>query len=203
MNSTSLARLRIVILAAGFSSRLGQPKALARIHGVSLLRRTLNAAAALKGADIIVIAPRAAMRYRVETQGTKAMFIVNPRPARGLSSSVRLGVTQSRYAPAILFLPVDMFNLKSADLIRLLRARYSAPRHVIARRIGTRGAAPLILPRRFYTRACGIAGDIGLRELLAQLGDSILLIDLPSATSDIDTPQDLGAARACFRARFS
>lgn len=203
MNSTSLARLRIVILAAGFSSRLGQPKALARIRGVSLLRRTLNAAAALKGADIIVIVPRAGLRYRVETQGSKAMLIVNPRRARGLSSSVRLGVTQSRYAPAILFLPVDMFHLKSADLIRLARARHSARRRVIARRIGTRGAAPLILPRRFYARACAIAGDVGLRELLAQLaGDSILLIDLPSAASDIDTPQDLDAARACFRTRF-
>lgn len=203
MNATSLARLRIVILAAGFSSRLGQPKALARIRGVSLLRRALDAAAALKGADIIAIVPRAATRYRVETQGTKAVLVVNPGRARGLSSSVRLGITKSRYAPAILFVPVDMVDLKSADLNRLIRARQSAGRRVIARRIGTRGAAPMILPRRFYARASGIAGDVGLRCLIAELAtDSVLLIDLPSAASEIDTPQDLAAARASFRAAF-
>ena len=203
MNSTSLARLQVVILAAGFSSRLGQPKALARIHGVSLLRRTLMAAAGLKGADIVVIVPRAARRYQVETHRTKATLVVNPDRALGLSSSVRLGIAKSRYAPAILFLPVDMIDLASADLKRLVRARQSAGRRVIARRIGTRGAAPMILPRRFYALASGIAGDVGLRWLTGQLAaDNILLIDMPSAARDIDTPQDLGAARACFRGRF-
>jgi molybdenum cofactor cytidylyltransferase len=203
MNATPLAQLRIVILAAGFSSRLGRPKALARIHGVSLLRRALNSAAGLKAADIIAVVPRNAARYRVETRGIKARLVVNPRRARGLSSSVRLGIARSRYSPAILFMPVDLVNLTSGDLLRLVRARQSAPRRVIARRIGTHGAAPMLLPRRFYARASGIVGDVGLRWLIAQLpADSIELIDLPSAALDIDTPQDLDAARASFRVRL-
>jgi molybdenum cofactor cytidylyltransferase len=203
MNATPLAQLRIVILAAGFSSRLGRPKALARIHGVSLLRRALNSAAGLKAADIIAVVPRNAARYRVETRGIKARLVVNPRRARGLSSSVRLGIARSRYSPAILFVPVDLVNLTSGDLLRLVRARQSARRRVIARRIGTHGAAPMLLPRRFYARASGIVGDVGLRWLIAQLpADSIELIDLPSAALDIDTPQDLDAARASFRVRL-
>jgi molybdenum cofactor cytidylyltransferase len=203
MNATPLAQLRIVILAAGFSSRLGRPKALARIHGVSLLRRALNSAAGLKAADIIAVVPRNAARYRVETRGIKARLVVNPCRARGLSSSVRLGIARSRYSPAILFVPVDLVNLTSGDLLRLVRARQSARRRVIARRIGTHGAAPMLLPRRFYTRASGIVGDVGLRWLIAQLpADSIELIDLPSAALDIDTPQDLDAARASFRVRL-
>jgi molybdenum cofactor cytidylyltransferase len=203
MNATPLAQLRIVILAAGFSSRLGRPKALARIHGVSLLRRALNSAAGLKAADIIAVVPRNAARYRVETRGIKARLVVNPRRARGLSSSVRLGIARSRYSPAILFVPVDLVNLTSGDLLRLVRARQSARRRVIARRIGTHGAAPMLLPRRFYPRASGIVGDVGLRWLIAQLpADSIELIDLPSAALDIDTPQDLDAARASFRVRL-
>jgi molybdenum cofactor cytidylyltransferase len=203
MNATPLAQLRIVILAAGFSSRLGRPKALARIHGVSLLRRALNSAAGLKAADIIAVVPRNAARYRVETRGIKARLVVNPRRARGLSSSVRLGIARSRYSPAILFVPVDLVNLTSGDLLRLVRARQSARRRVIARRIGTHGGAPMLLPRRFYARASGIVGDVGLRWLIAQLpADSIELIDLPSAALDIDTPQDLDAARASFRVRL-
>jgi molybdenum cofactor cytidylyltransferase len=202
MNATSLAQLRIVILAAGFSSRLGRPKALARIHGVTLLRRALKLASSLKAADILAVVPRNAARYRVETRGTKVILVVNPHRAQGLASSVRLGIARSRYSPAILFVPVDMVNLTGGDLNRLVRARQSARRRVIARRIGTRGAAPMILPRRLYSPASGIAGDVGLRLLMAQLpGDSVELIDLPSAALDIDTPKDLNAARASFRAR--
>jgi molybdenum cofactor cytidylyltransferase len=203
MNVTSLAQLRIVILAAGFSSRLGRPKALARIHGVSLLRRALNLAASLGGADVIAVVPSNAARYQAETRGTKATLVVNPRRARGLSSSVRLGIASSRYTPAILFMPVDLVNLTHGDLERLVRARQSARRRVIARRIGTRGAAPMIVPRGFYSRASKIAGDVGLRWLTGQLpADSVELIDLPTAALDIDTPQELNAARASFRARL-
>lgn len=69
MNSSDMPVLRIVILAAGFSSRLGRPKALARVRGTSLLRRTLALTAQFAAARIIVVVPRAAARYRIEARG--------------------------------------------------------------------------------------------------------------------------------------
>jgi CTP:molybdopterin cytidylyltransferase MocA len=76
-----------------------------------------------------------------------------------------------------------------------------ARRCVIARRIGEndetpRGGVPLILPRWLYTRARGVRGDIGLRDFVRSLepGQRVLL-NLPSAALDVDTPNDLRAAR--------
>jgi len=105
---------------------------------------------------------------------------------------------------------VDLANLKARELGRLVRRWQAAPRCVIARRIGQCGvapfgmapfgAAPLILPRRLYARALGVVGDVGLRELIAQLPpDGRVLVDMPSAALDIDTPQDLKVARQTFR----
>jgi CTP:molybdopterin cytidylyltransferase MocA len=97
---------------------------------------------------------------------------------------------------------VDLGNLKSRELARLIRRWRAAPRGVIARRIGRIGAAPLILPRRLYSRALRITGDVGLRDLITQLhAGNRVLVDMPSAASDIDTPQDLEAARRSFRRR--
>jgi CTP:molybdopterin cytidylyltransferase MocA len=71
---------------------------------------------------------------------------------------------------------------------------------VIARRIGQHGGTPLILPRWLYSRGLELKGDIGLRELVNTLPRDVLrLVDLPSAGMDIDTPQDLKAARRRFR----
>src|SRR5271155_2813035 len=50
MNAPALPTLRVLILAAGLSRRLGQPKALARVHGVSLIRRLLLLLAPLAAA---------------------------------------------------------------------------------------------------------------------------------------------------------
>jgi molybdenum cofactor cytidylyltransferase len=192
-------KLQIVVLAAGFSSRLGQPKALARVHGVSLLRRTLKAASSFFADPIVVVVPRNAARYRIEARGMKVLWAVNARRAQGLSSSVRRGIAAARYAPAILLLPADLSHLAGRDLFRLVQRWHSAPRRLIARRINLSGATPVILPRWLYARASSLAGDVGLRELIGQLpADSRVLVELPSAIWDVDTPQDLRDSRRRF-----
>jgi molybdenum cofactor cytidylyltransferase len=207
MNALSPPRLRIVILAAGFSSRLGQPKALARIRGISLLRRTLGLAADLRsGGAVIVVTPWHAARYRVESRALPAQIAGNSQRARGLSSSVRVGITCARHSAGVLLLPVDLPRLKRRDLAKLVSRWRSAPRQVVARRIAAagaypaRGGTPLILPHGLYRLALGIEGDVGLRDLIAALPASRrVLIDLPSAVADVDTPHDLHAARAYRR----
>ena len=202
MNDGSLPRLQIIVLAAGFSARLGRPKALAGLHGASLLRRAFELAATLDCAKIIAVVPRNSARYRAEAGGVRVTFVANSRRNQGLSSSVRRGIARARYSSAVLLMPVDLVNLKARELTRLVRRWRAAPRCVIARRIGLSGATPLILPRRLYPKALRTAGDVGLRELIAQLpADNRVLVDLPSASLDIDTARDLEAVRRSFRSR--
>lgn len=201
-------RLQVLILAAGFSSRLGLPKALARIRSVSLLRRTLTLAARIAPGGVIVVLPRRAARCRLEARRLEVTFASNSRRAEGLSSSVRCAIEQARYSSAVLLLPVDLADLRQGDLARLVSRWRASRRRVIARRIGPpygapHGGTPLILPRWLYSRALAVTGDRGLRELVNALpADRRVLVDLPSAAVDVDTLEDLRAARRRLR-RFS
>jgi len=199
------SRLQIAILVAGFSSRLGRPKALARIHGVSLLRRTLAVVGRVTTARVIVVVPPRYVRYRTEARGSNVLFSVNPARAGGLSTSVHCSISRARYASGLLLLPVDLATLQRRDLDRLVSRWRGTPRRVSARRIEPHGASPqggvpLILPRRLFARAREVTGDIGLRELVNRLPPGQRpLVDLPSAAFDIDTPEDLNAARRRLR----
>jgi molybdenum cofactor cytidylyltransferase len=201
MNSSTLPRLHVLVLAAGFSSRLGHPKPLARVRASSLLRRTLILVARFAPAKIVVVIPRRAARYRIEARGLNVAFAANPRRADGLSSSVRRGISLARYSPALLLLPVDLAALQQRDVARLISRWRAARRCVIARRLGpqggtARGGVPLILPRWLYARALAVRGDVGLRDLVSGLpAPQRVLLNLPSAALDVDTPLDLRAAR--------
>jgi molybdenum cofactor cytidylyltransferase len=200
MKANPLCRLQIIVLAAGFSSRLGRNKALARVRGVSLLRRTLIAAASLDGSRITVIIPRNAAQFRREALGMQVHWAVNVRRAQGLSSSVRRGIAAARHSAAILIMPADLADLKGRELARLVHRWQAAPRRLVARRIDRSGATPLILPRWLYGRALKIDGDVGLRHLIGQLSaDQRVLVELPSAAADVDTPEDLRNVRRRFR----
>jgi molybdenum cofactor cytidylyltransferase len=204
--SLSAPRLQVIILAAGFSSRLGSPKALARVGMSSLLRRTIALVSALVPAEILVVVPRRASSYRIEARGFNVTFVANPRRADGLSSSVRRGLRRARPAAAALLLPVDLAMLRQRDVLRLISCWRARRRCVIARGIGSagdvpHGGVPLILPRWLYSRAQAVTGDIGLRGLVGGLPPSQrVLLSIPSAALDVDTPQDLRAARRRPRA---
>jgi molybdenum cofactor cytidylyltransferase len=209
MNSLTLPGLTVLILAAGFSSRLGHPKALAGVRSVSLMRRTLMLAARLAPAKILVVIPHRATRYRLEARGLTVTFIANLRREEGLSSSVRRGLARSRFSSALLLLPVDLASLQPRDLNRLTSRWQASRRRVVARRIGgdggmQRGGVPLILPHWLYPRALEVTGDVGLRELVSAVSaEQRVLVDLPAAARDVDTADDLRAARRHPRARLN
>jgi molybdenum cofactor cytidylyltransferase len=200
MNPNIRSGLQTIILAAGQSSRLGRPKILARVRNTTLLRRTLALAAGLT-AGVVIVLPRSTQRGRHEARGFKVALVANRRRAEGLSSSVRAGIARARHSAAILILPVDMAALRRRDLERLVARWRGARRRLAARRIGAPGATahggvPLILPRWLYARALHVTGDIGLRELVTRLpAEQRVLVDLPSAELDVDTPHDLCRAR--------
>lgn len=197
MISFSLPTVRIVILAAGFSSRLGEPKALARIRGVNLLNRTLSVLAPFAApSKVIVVIPPRAGRYRIGVDSKAVSFVTNHRRAAGLSSSVRYGIARARYSPAVLLLPVDLAGLERRDIGRLISRWRGARRRIVSRRTRSGAATPLILPRAFYARAGLITGDLGLRDWVRRLPRELISsIDLPSAAADVDTVQDLARAR--------
>jgi molybdenum cofactor cytidylyltransferase len=193
------AKLNILILAAGLSTRLGMPKPMARIRGVTLLRRVLVLSASLAPRGIFAVVPSRLSNYRHQAAGISVSFIPNPTRAEGLASSVRIGIRRARFAGAILILPVDLYALDSRDLRRLL-ARWSAmPGRSAAARIGESGGVPLILPARLFPAAAHLKGDTGFRNLLSHLTPGPALVELPAARLDIDTLQDLRAARLRWR----
>ena len=193
--------LRIVVLAAGFSARLGRPKTLARVRGTSLIRRTVRLLAPLTAERIIVVIPPRAMRTRAELRGQRVDLVANPHRAGGLSTSVRRGLAAGGRSAALLMLPVDLVHLQRRDLERMIARWSGARRRVIARRVAEYGGTPVILPRWLWARARGIAGDRGLKQLLSELSAAhVTLVPVPSAVRDVDTVQELARARRRWRA---
>ncbi len=198
--SFSLPTLRIVVLAAGFSSRLGQSKALARVRGTTLLTRTVGVLAPFAGGSkILVVVPPGAARYRIGPHAPLVSFIVNPRRAAGLSSSVGYGIDRARRSSGVLLLPVDLVDLQPRDIARLVMRWRGARRKVVARRTRDGAGTPLILPPWLYGRVAGLSGDQGLRDVVRRLPDGVLRMRLPSAGADVDTPPDLERARRRVR----
>lgn len=192
--------LRIVILAAGFSRRLGKAKAFERVRGLALVRRTAATLASLGASRLIVVVPPRHGRFATVLRGLDVDLLPNALASRGLSSSVQLGLRHARDASAVLFVPMDLVDLSRRDLGRLIARWRASPRKLVARRIGAAAGTPLILPRRLFPVVARIEGDVGLRDVVRAMPPmACRLLALPSAAADVDEPRDLHAARRRLR----
>ena len=180
--------LRVVILAAGGSRRLGRPKQFVRIGADSLLRRAARVALALRPAAVLVVTGAHAARAAAELRGLPVTVVRHRGWRTGQAGSLRAGLGRTpRVAGAVLVFAVDQWQLTVADLERLLRARRRG-RPAAALHDGAPGV-PTLWPRAFWPRLRALKGDRGARELLR--GADVVTVALPHAAADLDTPAAL------------
>jgi CTP:molybdopterin cytidylyltransferase MocA len=169
-----------VVLAAGAGSRYGQPKAEIVIEGARLLDRAIRTLRDGGCHDVVAV-------VRPGTTATDATVVVNPDPARGLGSSLRLGLQAATGALAVILL-ADLPGV-TPDAVRRVMAA-GAP-VAVATYAGRRGH-PVAIAREHWDEAGRLAvGDEGARPfLLAHLS---LVAEVPCVgdPTDIDTPDDL------------
>lgn len=180
--------LGAVILAAGYSSRMGGFKPLMRLGGDSLVGHCLRLfAAAGVGRTVVVTGHR---REEVEAElirlGGEPLH--NPEFARGMFSSVQAAVEQMSGLDGFFMLPVDIPLVRPATLDLLMEA-FDATAVVYPCRHGVRGHPPLI-PARLIPAIREHDGSDGLKRLLEDFPGRDVQVWDDGVLMDADTPED-------------
>lgn len=189
-------RVAAIVLAAGASSRLGQPKQLLPVDGQPLLSRTLDVVrgTSLDPRILVLGGYSGDILSAVNTSGYQ--IVVNSDYNRGQATSLRAGITS---------LPEDVDGavvllgdqpLVEAWLLDDLVSAFDPARHAAARPHYANGPGnPVLLGRALFDELLALEGDVGARDVLAQHQDRIVEVDHLSrnAPRDVDTLEDYQA----------
>lgn len=189
--SDSVARIACVVLAAGESRRLGQPKQLVTVKGEPLVRRAARLALASRCAHVGVVVGAHAEAVSRALDGLDVAPLANPGWATGMASSLHVAVdfAVARAADALLVCVCDQPLLVTAHLDALCAAYQDAGRAVASSYAGVRGV-PAIFPRASFDALRALRGDRGAGKLLRDDAGA-LDIAWPEGAVDVDTPCDL------------
>lgn len=189
-----------VVLAAGRSRRLGQPKQLVAFGARALVWHTTRALlAARPGGGVLVVTPPGQLgeRVRAALADLDVQYAECGRPELGISESFRTGIAALPGADAACFVLGDMplvtFTMHRAVLdayadtgAPLVLARYGRT----AEHDGVR--APPHLFRADLFSEFEQTGDHGPRHLIRAHAAQAVWVDLPAlALTDLDTPDDI------------
>ncbi len=180
----------VAILAAGDSSRLGQPKQLLQWRGTSLLQHAVDTAADIAPRVLLTLGADADALWRTLRAPPSLERVDVPDHREGMSASLRAAVARVEADPTaerLLVMLVDQYAVDDAWLRGLLALAGAHPQRMVASRYDGLRGVPAVFPRGAFATLAALHGDRGARTLLRDEADAIDFI-APHAPGDVDTP---------------
>ncbi|MCF2498438.1 nucleotidyltransferase family protein [Dyadobacter chenhuakuii] len=184
----------IIILAAGNSSRLGEPKQLLRYQDKTLIRHVTQAAIAAKSISVTVVTGSNADLIEKELDLLSYQAVYNPDWESGMASSIVTGVQhQMASQPGISgvifavsdqpFVTVDLFN---ALIDRALEGNAGIVASAYENTFGT----PVLFSSKYFPSVLKLSGAEGAKKLITKFASDVTPVPFPSGGIDIDTQAD-------------
>jgi molybdenum cofactor cytidylyltransferase len=183
-----------VVLAAGASTRMGRPKLALPVRGVPMLRRVVEAAAASRCTEVVVVLGGAhAAVYRPLLDGLPVRVAENPDPAEGMGSSIRAGVAAvSPEASGVVILLADQPLVTATLIDRLVETAVSGGHRIVASAYRGIVGPPAYFDRALFLELLTLEGDRGARSVIERYPRQGVAVPLPDeAAVDVDVPDDL------------
>ncbi len=183
--------MQVILLAAGFSSRMGCLKQTMPIAGVPMVRHIAELLCET-GMQVVVVVGYREIEVTEALAGLACEFVRNPAPEDGMFASVQCGCSAINPGEGCLVMPGDCPGVQRS-IIRLIQETLTLhPTSVIIPAYQGRRGHPVGVPAHIVNRIKTLpASTPGLRTLWQAEHVLQIPVDDPAVLRDLDRPEDL------------
>lgn len=182
-------KISALLLAAGSSTRMGQPKALLPIQDQPAIMRCLTSLLGAVAEVIVILGPESAAVAAL-LKDTSVKLLVNTLPQSDMAKSVRLGLQAiPPEASGVLVYPVDYPVVQADTIRRIVAASLESPEEIIIPTHQERRGHPTLFPRKLLA---DIYQGVTLREIIGRHPPQVRLlpVDDEGVILEMDTPEE-------------
>lgn len=187
--------LGCVLMASGLGRRFGADKLMADFDGSPLISRAIEATDGLFDKRLLLTRSAAAAEY-ARARGVQVHLHALPRR----SDAMRLGLGEMAEMDGCLFCPCDQPLLTRQTVAALAAAFARQPETIWRPAAEGQPGAPVVFPRWAFAELAAVQQGGG-SAVAAAHPDKVRLLEVDAwELFDVDTPADLSAALAHYRA---
>ena len=188
-----------VILAAGNSSRLGQPKQLLQFRGQTLVRRIVDAACEADCSPIVVVIGSDKDKVARELEQTHAVIVENENWNEGIGTSIRSGVQRLiDVAPnvgAIVLLVCDQPLADLHTIEQLIALGEKTKKAIVASSYAGTLGVPALFDRSCVEELLALDDRSGAKPIILSNHERVAEFPFSEGQIDIDTAADYDKLR--------
>jgi molybdenum cofactor cytidylyltransferase len=187
-------KIGLIILAAGAATRMGRPKQLLSYQGRSLILHAVEVALASVCQPIIVVLGAYVEQIKPELMLKAVQVVENSQWQEGMSSSIRAGIsmllkTNSKVDAVIISL-ADQPLVSPQIFNQLIQSYQETQKVIIASKYNETTGVPALFSNALFPELMQLEGDRGAKALIQKYIETGLILLIPEAAIDIDTPDD-------------
>lgn len=185
------ARIAAVVLAAGFSSRMGAQKLLLSFREKPMIKWILERIDQLPFERRMLVCQSQEVADCVPSEMWDLVW--NEEAHLGQSASVHAAIRHTvGMIDGWMFFPGDQPLLEGEGIMTLIQAIQAHSSCIVRPVYGTQPGAPVYFPVDLMDELMSITGDTGGRSILRAHEDRVVYVPLPEYMGiDIDTPESL------------
>ena len=183
----------LIILAAGQSARMGQPKQHLLYKGKTLLQHTIDVATASVCSPVIGVLGAYADDIIAGIQQGLITIVYNPNWAEGMASSIKTGITELQKTDGInaaVIMLCDQPFVNTGLINKLVKQHQQSGKGIIACSYSQTVGVPAVFSRQYFATLQNMQGRQGAKQLCSKFTHDLSVIDFPSGATDIDIPDD-------------
>jgi len=176
-----------ILLAAGESQRMGEPKLLLPFGNSTILEQTVDNLLGSRVDEVIVVAGYKAQEVRKRLANRPVRIVLNPAYHQGMGSSIVKGLSLvDRNRRAVMLVLADQPLIDSETINKLIEAFSSQTKGIVVPVYQGRRGHPVIFAAKYIGALQGLTGDVGGRQIIGENEDDILEVVIHSKGIDID-----------------
>ena len=193
MNETN-KQIGIIVLAAGASRRMKEPKLLLEFKGKTLLRRAVETAIESVCKPVVVVLGANFEKTKAEIEDLPVEICFNENWQSGLSSSIKTGIenpqTIEADISAVIITLADQPFITANHINNFAEKFYESKKLIVAAEYDGTIGVPALFAKEIFDDFYELSGDKGAKLVLEKRRETLETIELPEAALDIDTPPD-------------
>ncbi len=182
-----------LILAAGASTRMGEPKQLLPWQDTTLIGHAINQSQTLENTDTFVVLGAYYELIQREINHFSTTILRNMDWKLGMGSSIRYGVKNildnKDSFDAILISLIDQPLIEISHYQMLIDNFLKNPESIVASNLHDRVGVPAIFPKSIFEELMMLKQDYGARYIIQKYEKQVKAIPLADQGIDIDTKQ--------------
>jgi len=194
MKSSEAPTLAGVLLAAGESVRLGQPKQLVMLDGESLVRRAAQLLLSV-GVEPVAVTGHCSREVNRELEDLPLTTVLNPDWKQGMGGSIACGVQNiSGNVDGVLLVLCDQWRVEKEDLSKIISIWTSDISRICVAswrdKNGPVSGPPAIFPCKYIHELKFLNKDKGAKAIIDR-HQHVRYMEMENAAYDLDRPEDL------------